>query len=264
MNTGRITTNERERRIKLLLQFVFLFRYATKQQLFMFACLIIDISDPRRLIDYSIKNGFLSIYREPGLKVGIYHLAVNGKNLIYEQEVNIEYYHFDKRAAGINTFLHHNAVVDTYFLLNKHIAVKEWISEFTLRIDKHRREKIPDALILLEGGTKIALEVETSYKSYPVLKHLVDIYRYDITKISRYDAVLLITPAKDRLASIMHRLSNYAPDFCAGFFIFADLEMLKQGLCIYKNRQGGISEALKLLNESFKGMKRGQADDMDD
>jgi len=225
----------------------------------MFACLIIGITHPRRLINYAVKNGFLAIYREPGLKVDIYHIAANGKNLIYGQETHIDYYRFDKRAAGINTFLHHNAVVDTYFLVNKYITVKDWISEWTLRIGKRRREKIPDGLIVLADGTKIALEVETSYKTFSVLRSLVDRYRYEITKISRYSAVLLITPAKDRLAGIMPRLASYAPDFCEGFFIFADLEMLKQGLCIYKNQTRGLSEAFKLLNEEIQGMKDVQA-----
>ena len=61
-------------------------------------------------------------------------------------------------------------VVQTYFLLKSHLNIKEWISEEVIRIGKKRREKIPDALILLPNGVKIALEAESKDKKFSCLK----------------------------------------------------------------------------------------------
>ena len=50
-------------------------------------------------------------------------------------------------------------------MLQKRLEIKEWICEWVLRINKHKKDKIPDGLLILSNGVNLALEVETSYKT---------------------------------------------------------------------------------------------------
>ena len=69
MGRGRVTKEEQERRIRFLLEFIFIFRYATRHQLFEFGRSIIGLVNPRWLIDYACKRGLVRSYPAPGLKV---------------------------------------------------------------------------------------------------------------------------------------------------------------------------------------------------
>ena len=56
MKKGRITKEEQARRFKLLLRFIFTFRYATRKQLDIFSKLIIGLKHPQWLVDYWKRN----------------------------------------------------------------------------------------------------------------------------------------------------------------------------------------------------------------
>jgi len=252
MKKGRITKEEQLRRFRLLLKFIFTFRYATRKQLDTFSKLIIGLKYPQWLVEYSIKQCLISSYQEPVSRSKIYHLTRKGKSLIKNEEPQIRYYHFEKKHAGINTFNHHNLLVESFFLLQKHLEIKEWVCEWVLRINKHKKDKIPDGLIMPQDGARIALEVETSYKTKEAWKTVVTLYRYDIEKISRYDAVLVVAQDTPNYESIKTKLYKLAPEFCARNFILTELNMLGQGLCFYQANTSTLAEAFRLLNEKRK------------
>lgn len=165
---GRLTKEEQERRFKLLCRFIFIFRYATRKQLDMFVESILNIKYPQWLIQYAQKQGLIKNYSDPVFRVKIYYLAKKGKDLLYQNELLIEYYRFEKDYAGLNTFEHHNLLVESFLLLQKQLAIKEWVSEWAVRIGKKKGDKLPDGLIKLNDGLKLALEAETSYKTFSI------------------------------------------------------------------------------------------------
>jgi len=246
-NKGRITTEEQARRFNLLLKFIFTFRYATRKQLDAFSKLIIGLKHPQWLVDYSIKQGLITSYQEPVSRSKIYHLTRKGKKLIKNEEPKVSHYHFEKRHAGMNTFGHHNLLIESFFLLQKQLEIKEWICEWVLRINKHKKDKIPDGLLILSNGTNLALEVETSYKTKEAWKTVVTLYRYDIENISRYDAVLIIAQDSANYEGIKTKLYSIDPEFCNRSFILTEVSMLQQGMCFYQQGVRPITEALNLL-----------------
>ncbi|MFZ2938539.1 MAG: hypothetical protein WA066_07575 [Candidatus Omnitrophota bacterium] len=86
MRKGRITKEEQGRRIKLLLRFIFTFKYATRKQLDMFIQTIMNMTYTRRFIAYSLRKGYLKACYEPLYKTKIYYLAQKGTDFIYEEE----------------------------------------------------------------------------------------------------------------------------------------------------------------------------------
>jgi hypothetical protein len=250
MKKGRITTEEQLRRFRLLLKFIFTFRYATRKQLDVFSKLIIGLNNPQWLVDYSIKQGLITSYQEPVYRNKIYHLTRKGKKLIKIDEPMVSHYHFEKRHAGINTFGHHNLLVESYFLLQKQLEIKEWICEWVLRINKHKKDKIPDGLLILSNGTNLSLEVETSYKTRGAWKTVVTLYRCDIEKFSRYDAVLVVALDTPGYESIKTKLYKIAPEFCSRSFILTEINMLKLGICFYQSNIMALAEALSELKKA--------------
>jgi DNA-binding PadR family transcriptional regulator len=253
MKKGRITKEEQARRFRLLLKFIFTFRYATRKQLDAFSKLIIDLKHPQWLVDYSIKQGLITSYQEPVSRNKIYHLTRKGKKLIKIDEPMVSHYHFEKRHAGMNTFGHHNLLIESFFLLQKQLEIKEWVCEWVLRINKHKKDKIPDGLIILQNDTKIALEAETSYKTKEAWKTVVTLYLYDIEDIFRYDAVLVVAVDMLNYEGIKRKLYKIAPEFSSRSFILTEVNMLKLGLCFYQQGVRPIAEALNLLKA--KGME---------
>jgi len=249
MKKGRLIQEEQNQRIKVLAGFIFNFRYATLRQLHTFIQLVMNLSYSRRLVAYCLKYDYLNAYYEPSLKTKIFYLTQKAKDLLYSDEALIEHYHFEKSYAGLNTFIHHNILVEVYFLLKSHLNIREWLCEWVLRIGKKKKEKIPDALLILPDGTKIALEVETRYKKLAVLKSLVTMYRYDIEKISRYHAVLLVASNRPNFEGLKVRLLNLAPELCSKRFILTDVGMLEQGMCFYQDKLTYLEEAFGLLRQ---------------
>lgn len=250
MKKGRLKQKEQNQRIKVLASFIFNFRYATLKQLHTFIQLIMNLSYSRRLIVYCLTHGYLNAYCEPSLKTKIYHLTQKGKDLLYSDEPLIEHYHFEKSLTGINTFIHHNILVEVYFLLKIHLNIKEWVCEWVIRIGKKRRERIPDALLILPDGTKVALEVETRYKKLTVLRSLIRRYSYDIEKISRYHCVLVVAHNRFNYEGLKTRLFTLAPEFCSKRFILTDVGMLEQGMCFYQEGLRHLEQAFELLRRS--------------
>ena len=254
MRKGRVTKVEQERRIKLLLRFIFTFKYATRKQLDMFIQTIINMTYTRRLIAYSLKKGYLKVCRERWSKTKIYYLAKKGTDFIYEEECLATDYRFEKSCLGVNTYNQHNMMVEAYFQLKKHLVIKEWACAWILRIGQHRRDFVPDSYIVLQFGIDIALEIETQCKKLSELKRMIDIYRYDIDKKSKYHAVLMIIEHTFDYEGIKKRLFRLAPEFCSRAFVLADREMFNQGLCFYQNEVRGLEETFKLLEDKRRNL----------
>ena len=249
MKKGRLTKEEQGRRIKLLLNFIFTFRYAIRKQLDMFIWLNINLKYPQWLIEYTLKQGYINAYYEPTFRTKIYYLTQKAKDLLYDDEALIKHYHFDRSYAGVNTHIHHNILIEVYFLLKSRLNIKEWVCEWVLRVGIKRNEKIPDGLIVLPDGTKIALEVESRYKKISILKNVIAKYHYDIEKISRYHCVLIVAFSRLNYEGLKKRLYTIAPEFCADRFILTDLGMLEEGTCFYQDKLTRLEEALTLLRQ---------------
>lgn len=254
MGKGRVTKEEQKRRIKLLLRFIFTFKYATREQLDIFIQQIINMTYTRRLIAYCLRKRYLKSCREPLSKAKIYYLAKKAKDFIYEEECFAKDYRFEKSCLGVNTFSLHNMIVEIYFQLKKRVIIKEWACAWILRIGEHRRALVPDSFIVLRFGTIIALEIETQSKKLSELKRMIDIYRYDIDKKPKYNAVLMVIEYKLVYESIKKRLFHLAPELCSRAFVLADLDMFNQGLCFYQNQVRSLEEAFKLLEEKRRNL----------
>ena len=126
---GRLRKEEQDKRFRILAGFIFNFRYATLAQIHTFAQLIMNLSSSRNLVRNSVNYGYLDSYFDAKVKTQIYYLTEKGKDLIFHDEPLVEHYLFKKTFAGPNTFVHHNMVVQAYFLLKSHLNIKEWISE---------------------------------------------------------------------------------------------------------------------------------------
>jgi hypothetical protein len=246
MKRGRLTKEEQVRRIKSILIFIYTFRYATRKQLEKFIQVVMNLSFTRWLIDYSFSEGFISAYYEPLFKTKIYYLTYKGKEMICDQTM-VEHYYFEKSHAGLNTFIHHNNMIETFMFLKSHLDIKEWVCEWDIRRGKGAGEKIPDGLIILKDGMNVALEVETRYKKLGILRNFVKRYRYDIEKISRYHCVLIVASSRFNYDGLRMRLYNLAPEFCSKAFILADLGMLELGMCFYQGKLIHLEEAIGLL-----------------
>ena len=248
---GRLTKEEQERRFKALCRFIFIFRYSTRKQLDSFVENILNIKHPQWLIQYAQKQGLIKNYYEPLFRIKIYYLARKGRDLLYHNEPLIEYYHFEKAYAGLNTFEHHNLLVESFLLLQKQLEIKEWVSEWAIRVGKKKGDKLPDGLIKLSDGLKIALEAETSYKTFSIWKWVVKRYRYDIQE-NCYRAVLIIAVHKNSLEGIILKLSQINQELCNKAFIFTDPAMLKTGECFYQNKVRTLQETFVLLRQDLK------------
>ena len=128
MRKGRLTKQEQSLRFKLLLEYVFIFRYATRAQLDLYAQTAIKLRYPQRLIEYALNKGYLGRYYEPRFNAKIYFLNKKGEDFLYDDQPLIEHYGFEKGNIGENSFLEHNLLMDTYFLLNRYIeaSLKKW------------------------------------------------------------------------------------------------------------------------------------------
>ena len=249
MKKGRITQIEQTRRLKLLFEFIFIFRYASREQLLNFTQNVIKLSYPRWLIEYSLKQGYLKTYYIQSFRTKIYYLTEKAKALIYEQEALIKHYRFDTRYTGSNTLLNHNIQVETYFLLNKYLGIstQHFLCGWLLKASSKKYERQPDALATLSSGLQLAIEVEVSLSKLAYYKKLISLYQYDIEKVHKYHAVLFITPDKYRCECIKNKLFYLNPELCKKAVIFSDLDTLKLGGCFYQEAAKDIKEALSLF-----------------
>lgn len=255
MRRGRITKEEQTYRIGMLLRFIFIFRYATREQLISFARERLKLSYQRWLIEHSFKQGFINTYHEQGLNLKVYHLTQKGKRFISSYETFGPYYRFDHRHTGLNTFEHQKAVVESYFLLYKQLDIKQWIPEWVLKADGRPRVKIPDGVIVLADETKIALEVETWYKDKGAWKVVVAKYYREISyttpKYSRYHTVLVVAYSEFNYAGIKERLFRISPEFSKKAFMLTNLVLLERGECFYQDEVRQIKEAIDLAKKAF-------------
>ena len=251
MGKGRITKVEQAYRIRMLLRFIFIFRYTTREQLFKFGQDRLELSYQRWLIDYSVKRGFIATYREPALSLKVYYLTQRGKECISKYEPFSGYYRFNHKNAGLNTLEHQKAVIESYFFLYKQLEIKEWIPEWVIRKDRKTRSKIPDGIIVTSSGIRIALEVETWYKKRSTWEVVVYSYSreisYTLPEYSRYDVVLIVAPSSSNFDGIKNRLFYIKPEFSKRAFIVADLLALDIGNCFYQDEYMTIKEALRLI-----------------
>ena len=249
MKGGRLFKQEQERRFKVLASFIFNFRYATLAQIHTFSQLVMNLSSSRNLIRNSVNYGYIDSCFAHSVKTKIYYLTEKGKTLIFREEPLVGYYFFRKTYAGPNTFVHHNMVVQTYFLLKSHLKIKEWISEEVGRMRKKKREKVPDAVILLHDGLKIALEVESRDKNLSALKNVVYGYQYDIEKISRYDACLVVASDEGHYKSLERKFLKINSDFFNKKIILTDITKLEHGIGYYRGEPKHLEDALALLKK---------------
>ena len=86
MNKGRLTKEEQAKRIRKLLSFIFIFRYATREQLEMFIKSTEGLLYPCRIIETSLARGYIKRYYKSLFGRYIYHLGDEGKSFLYDYE----------------------------------------------------------------------------------------------------------------------------------------------------------------------------------
>lgn len=252
MKKGRLTKEDQANRIRRLLSFIFMFRYAIREQLEMLIKSTDGISYPCRIIETCLKKGYIKRYHHPLLGRYIYYLGKDGKKFIFQDEPYIEYYKFDSESAALTTYNHHNFLIETFFMLKKIVEIKEWTSESVLRIGKRRREKCPDGRMDLPSGLKIAIEVEAGYKDRAAWKGFTYRYTSDILRYHYYDAVFIMMANKDYLTGAIMKLHDFALELSLKRFIFSDPEMLKMNKCFYNNEVRTFQEAFSLIEKELK------------
>jgi len=249
MSKGRITRVEQQRRLKLLLEFVFIFRYATKKELLYFSQNVIKLAYSRWLVENAQKQGYLKVCYIPDFKLNIYHLTEKAKAFIYEQESLVEHYRFDNRYAGKITLLKHTIQVETYFILYKYfnIDIRNFLCDWALRIGLKYYERQPDALAVLPSGLKLAIEIEGFFLELAGCKKRIELCKYDVEKAHKYDAVLFITPDRNRCDGLEKRLFFLEPEFCKKAVMFSDLHTLKHGGCFYQGASKDLADLPDLI-----------------
>lgn len=249
MRKDRLTRQEQSLRFKLLLEYVFIFRYATRAQLDLFAQIAIKLRYPQRLIEYALSKGYLDRYYEPKFMTKIYFLTQKAKDFLYPDPL-IEHYSFEKGSIGEGNFLRHNLLVDTFFLLNRYIeaSLKKWQSGWLLRrLNKRRSGTIPDALFITADSKKIAVDVITEHTGLASLKHMVNFYQAEIENNHKYQAVLIVASCTYRYEHLRKYLFAINPSFCPKAFILTEPEMLGEtGSCFYQDKLRIIEVAFRL------------------
>ncbi len=219
----------------------------------------LNYRSPRWLIDYSVRQHFIAAYHEPNLGFKVYYLTQRGQGFLHRYEPFSSHYRFNNRHTGFNTFEHQKAVIESYRILYKQLAIKEWVPEWVIRKKLRARLKIPDALMVLNSGLKIALEVETWYKQRDELKVVVYKYRREMKYgfyDSSYHVVLLIAYSSSNYEGIKNRLFYIEPEFSKKAFMLADLVLLERGECFYQDEVRQIKEALNLISQQFNDQKK--------
>lgn len=253
MKKGRLPKQEQILRIKLLLEFIFVFRYATRPQLNLFAQTIMKIHYPQRLIEYTLKHGYLDRYYEPKFKTKIYFLTEKAKDLLFDDKPLIKYYGFEKTNIGENNFTEHSLLMDTYFRLNSYteVSLKGWSCKWFLRrINEQTRGMIPSASFIIADSKKIAVETVIQHKDIVSLKHMVTFYQSEIEKHYKYHVVLVVASCSNQYEYLKKYLFAINPSFCSKAFILTELGMLEQsGCCLYQNKLMVIEKASSLAGE---------------
>ena len=244
-----MTQEERIKRIKKLVSFIYIFRYATRKQMEELIRSTTCVMFPHRTIEAALSDGYIQYCYEAVSGCNIYYLTVAAKELIQDTEPFVDYYKFDKRHTGLNILKHQKFLVEAFFILRKHLEIKEWRSEWVLRVGRKKWQKIPDGQITFNSGLKIAIEAETSYKDITGWKDFVYRYRHDIERAPLYHAALIVAGNKDYLTGVIIKLFNFAPEFSHKRFIFTEPEMLKTGKCFYRNEVYPLKDVISLLEK---------------
>ena len=256
MKTGRLTQKEHERRLKLLLEFIFIFRYATGYEIAEFSRIVIGITYSRWLVYYASKRGLIRSYYEPRYRVKAYYLTTIGKGFIYEQETLVEHYNFDKKHTGNCGFQKHRALIDAYLNITSHVelSMMNWQSDWMLRIKKKRYESVPSSEFVIRSSTKVALELILDRRSREFIKERIfQRYSYLIEKLQKYDTLLIVTPGPASCKGVKKQVSYESSEFCRRYVIFSEPEILKVGQCIYKDEVRGLNDAFGLVSAESAG-----------
>ena len=249
MNKGRLTVEECERRINLLLKFIFVFRYVTRQDISEFSRIVIGITYFRRLIHYAVSRDLIRTCYNPINKTRFYYLSASDVGLIHDAD-NLfkEHYRFDRKShMGVNAFTRHLILVNLYLNIKRQIDIDlaKWKSEWMVRVGRRRRETGPDTVITLPSGIKVAVELILQYRRPKFLKELISYYYYDIEKAFKYHLLFIIVP--HHYEHIRKRMYSLSPRFSEKYLIIANLEIINQGMCFCKGGVKGLKEAFELF-----------------
>lgn len=247
-----ITLEEHKRRVGLLLRFLFNFRYATFTEMQRFCIERIRLSFARRLVSSCLRKGYIAILQSRVSTKKIYYLTAKGKTFINEVEILAEHYKFDSRCVGIGGMEHHSLITECYFLIHKYLEIVEWDCEWILRIGKGKGRKLADGLVVVNGGIKLAVEAERTPKKFSRYKTIVTFYRHDIEKRNKYHGVVVVGENAWIYEKLKKAFTLIEKEFCDRFFIFASLDMLKEGKCWYQDKEVLLKDAVKAIKEVKK------------
>lgn len=247
-----ITKEEHKRRVGLLLRFLFNFKYATFIEIQRFCIERIGLSFARMLLHSCMRKGYIAILQSRISTKKIYYLTAKGKTLINEVEILSGHYKFDSRCVGIGGMEHHSLITECYFLIHKYLEIVEWDCEWVSRIGKGKGRKLADGLAVLNTGVKLAVEAERTPKKLSRYKTIVTFYRHDIEKRNKYHGVVFVGEREWLYEKLKAVFALIEKEFCSKFFIFASLDMLKEGKCWYQDKEVLLKDAVKAIAEVKK------------
>ena len=239
---GLITQEQRERRINLILSFIFLFRFVTKRDLRLFGSALLGIKYMRRTMQYILKNKLIKGFniKAPVITTG-YYLLESGLAKLPKSLLEYKYYFIPARYKPY-IFPHLAGILEVFLIVQK-IAVKGyWISEWMIRQDKIKatgkkglagnlgwrrkgllRGRLPDGMFVLGKKARITVEYELTLKNNydweSMIRNLeyglrerekIDLVTKDIVTGRDFEAVLFVFNEDQTFTSYLRKFDKYA------------------------------------------------------
>jgi len=239
---GLITQAQRERRINLILSFIFLFRFVTKRDLRLLGSSLLRVKYMRRTMDYILKNKLIKGFniKAPGITTG-YYLLENGLAKLPKSLLEYKYY-FEPARYKPYIFPHLAGILEVFLIVQKTAVKGYWISEWMIRQDKIKavgkkaltgnlgwrrkgllRGRLPDGLFVIDKKARIAIEYELSLKNnygWQVMirdleyglreREKIDLVTKEIVTGRDFEAVLFVFNEDQIFSNYLKRFDKYS------------------------------------------------------
>jgi len=238
---GWITQEQRERKINLILSFIFLFRFVTARDLSLLGSTILGIN-MRRTTEYLLRNGLIGSFEvyDPVRTTG-YYLFKEGLARLPKSLLEYEYSFFPARYKS-SMFWHGEGVIKVFLMVQKMAPKGYWMSEWMVRQDKVKivgqkamggklrwRKKgvlegrLPDGMFVVGKKARIAIEYEKTLKNANNWKRMIrdleyglkerekiDLVTKDIVRGRNFEAVLFVFNEQQTFIRYLGKFDKYS------------------------------------------------------
>jgi len=247
---GRLTDIERDSRVKGLLEFVYSFRYPTREQIYRFSRVKWGIKKDEFLLNFCVRKGYLSADKITEIKPRLYQLTTLGKS--YLGRLDSRFVQRGKRMFRLDNYYHDSLVLDVYLKLLGVFKEGTWLSDWRIRAMIRREHglkashRAPDG-IFTQGEQNLAVEVERAEKSQDRISAVVGKYKREFEK-GYICGVVLVTETKLKMYRLKKKLDKVALKWDEKRVIYAPWENLE------KNKGEHLGKEIS-LGEFFKAFR---------